>query len=233
MNKNDLPLSSKVIFQSPMVENVYKEFILSSKPINLKKYATAKPKHSLNDSKIYYIPIGPMPYHFSHGPGYDYQPYRLNSGVQGNKQPVPPQHPIINGPNVPQNFLQAFLQNFQKNPQNYLQKLPQNIQQNKQQNVPQNVQSNYRPNSIVPNRPQIVQQIVPQSVPHNVIASNSQPTPVPAVSLADTMMTRLNGHAYYFNGRPYNLKAYRASPKLNVDKHNLESHLFFNKNIIY
>ncbi|XP_055903936.1 uncharacterized protein LOC129939804 [Eupeodes corollae] len=218
LNRNDLPLSSKVIFQSPMMENVYKDIVLSSKPINLKKYATAKPKNSPKDSKIYYIPIGPMPYHFA-------------PVVNGNQQPLlPPTNPILNGPNVPPNFLQAFLQSFQQNP-------PQNYQQNRPQ-INYHPQPNYIPSAaanISPNKGQIPPQNV--QLVNTVIAPSSHhqapATPSSAMDLANTNMIRLNGHTYYFNGRPYRLKAYRAAPKLNVDKYNLNSHLFFNKNIIY
>ncbi|XP_046806416.1 uncharacterized protein LOC111690406 [Lucilia cuprina] len=71
-------LGSKVIFQSPSVENIYKEMIVSSKPLNLRKYSTRpKTKKTKKDSRIYYIPIPPLPYRFLPGIGYDYQPMKI------------------------------------------------------------------------------------------------------------------------------------------------------------
>ncbi|XP_037822110.1 uncharacterized protein LOC119610811 [Lucilia sericata] len=71
-------LGSKVLFQSPSVENIYKEMIVSSKPLNLRKYSTRpKTKKTKKDSRIYYIPIPPLPYRFLPGIGYDYQPMKI------------------------------------------------------------------------------------------------------------------------------------------------------------
>lgn len=71
-------LASKVIFQSPSVENIFKDFIVSSKPLSLSKYSTRpKTKKTKKDSRIYYIPIPPLPYRYIPGVGYDYQPMKI------------------------------------------------------------------------------------------------------------------------------------------------------------
>ncbi|XP_065358202.1 uncharacterized protein LOC135952268 [Calliphora vicina] len=71
-------LGSKVLFQSPSVENIYNELIVSSKPLNLRKYSNRpKTKKTKKDSRIYYIPIPPLPYRFIPGIGYDYQPMKI------------------------------------------------------------------------------------------------------------------------------------------------------------
>lgn len=70
---------SKVLFQSPSVENIYNDIIVSAKPLNLRKYSSRpKTKKNKKDSRIYYIPIPPLPYRFIPGIGYDYQPMKIN-----------------------------------------------------------------------------------------------------------------------------------------------------------
>ncbi|XP_037953853.1 uncharacterized protein LOC119683994 [Teleopsis dalmanni] len=72
-------LASKVIYQSPLMEKIYKEFIVSSKPLSLRKYSSGlKQKKTKKDSRIYYIPIPPSPYRYIAGVGYDYQPMKIN-----------------------------------------------------------------------------------------------------------------------------------------------------------
>ncbi|KAM7360220.1 uncharacterized protein ACRADG_004162 [Cochliomyia hominivorax] len=71
-------LGSRVLFQSPSVENIYKDLFVSSKPINLRKYSNRlKTKKNKKESRIYYIPIPPLPYRFIPGIGYDYQPMKI------------------------------------------------------------------------------------------------------------------------------------------------------------
>ncbi|XP_037943587.1 protein Skeletor, isoforms B/C-like [Teleopsis dalmanni] len=61
-------LASKVIYQSPLMEKIYKEFIVSSKPLSLRKYSSGlKQKKTKKDSRIYYIPIPPSPYRYIAG----------------------------------------------------------------------------------------------------------------------------------------------------------------------
>ena len=72
-------LGSKILFPSPSVENIYKDIIVSSKPLNLRKYSNRpKTKKNKKDSRIYYIPIPALPYRFIPGIGYDYQPMKIN-----------------------------------------------------------------------------------------------------------------------------------------------------------
>lgn len=71
-------LGSKMRFQSPSIENIYKDLIVSSKPLNLRKYSNRiKTKKNKKESRIYYIPIPPLPYRFIPGIGYDYQPMKI------------------------------------------------------------------------------------------------------------------------------------------------------------
>uniref|UniRef100_A0A1B0A7V9 Uncharacterized protein n=1 Tax=Glossina pallidipes TaxID=7398 RepID=A0A1B0A7V9_GLOPL len=71
-------LASKLIFQSPSMDNILKEFIVSSKPLQLRKYSNRpKIKKSKKDSRIYFIAIPPLPYRFVPGRGYDYQPLKI------------------------------------------------------------------------------------------------------------------------------------------------------------
>uniref|UniRef100_A0A1A9WNM8 Uncharacterized protein n=1 Tax=Glossina brevipalpis TaxID=37001 RepID=A0A1A9WNM8_9MUSC len=76
--KSRTHLASKLIFQSPSMDNILKEFIVSSKPLQLRKYSNhPKIKKSKKDSRIYFISIPPLPYRFIPGRGYDYQPLKI------------------------------------------------------------------------------------------------------------------------------------------------------------
>ncbi|KAI9578320.1 uncharacterized protein LOC119640756 [Glossina fuscipes] len=92
-------LASKLIFQSPSMDNILKEFIVSSKPLQLRKYSNRpKIKKSKKDSRIYFIAIPPLPYRFVPGRGYDYQPLkikpllldtRFSNKIMGDKNTLP------------------------------------------------------------------------------------------------------------------------------------------------
>uniref|UniRef100_A0A1A9V8S5 Uncharacterized protein n=1 Tax=Glossina austeni TaxID=7395 RepID=A0A1A9V8S5_GLOAU len=92
-------LASKLIFQSPSMDNILKEFIVSSKPLQLRKYSNRpKIKKSKKDSRIYFIAIPPLPYRFVPGRGYDYQPLKIkpllldtkfSNKIMGDKNNLP------------------------------------------------------------------------------------------------------------------------------------------------
>ncbi|XP_067618062.1 uncharacterized protein [Eurosta solidaginis] len=76
-------LASKVVFHSPSLANIYKEMIVSSKPLLLRKHGNgSKAKKTKKDSKIYYIPIPAMPYRYIPGVGLDYQPMKIKPILQ-------------------------------------------------------------------------------------------------------------------------------------------------------
>ncbi|XP_034487029.1 uncharacterized protein LOC117791399 [Drosophila innubila] len=74
-------LISKLLVQSPALDNVYMDYLVTSKPLNLRKYNN-KTKKTKKDSKIYFIPIPPLPYRYIPGIGYDYQPMKIKPIVQ-------------------------------------------------------------------------------------------------------------------------------------------------------
>ncbi|KAH8310340.1 hypothetical protein KR044_000857 [Drosophila immigrans] len=69
-------LISKVLVQSPTLDNIYMDYLVTSKPLHLRKYNN-KTKKTKKDSKIYFIPIPPLPYRYIPGIGYDYQPMKI------------------------------------------------------------------------------------------------------------------------------------------------------------
>lgn len=78
-------LISKLLVQSPALDNVYRDYLVTSKPLNLRnKYNKngSKTKKTKKDSKIYFIPIPPLPYRYIPGIGYDYQPMKIKPILQ-------------------------------------------------------------------------------------------------------------------------------------------------------
>lgn len=80
-------LISKLLVQSPSLDNVYMDYLVTSKPVYLRKYNKngSKTKKTKKDSKIYFIPIPPLPYRYIPGIGYDYQPMKIKPIVQDIK----------------------------------------------------------------------------------------------------------------------------------------------------
>lgn len=78
-------LISKLLVQSPALNNVYMDYLVTSKPLILRnKYNKngSKTKKTKKDSKIYFIPIPPLPYRYIPGIGYDYQPMKIKPILQ-------------------------------------------------------------------------------------------------------------------------------------------------------
>ncbi|EDW67897.1 uncharacterized protein [Drosophila virilis] len=77
-------LISKLLVQSPALDNIYMDYLVTSKPLNLRKYNKngSKTKKTKKDSKIYFIPIPPLPYRYIPGVGYDYQPMKIKPILQ-------------------------------------------------------------------------------------------------------------------------------------------------------
>ncbi|EDV91561.1 uncharacterized protein LOC6567781 [Drosophila grimshawi] len=71
--------NNQLLMQSPSLDNVYMDYLVTSKPLNLRKYnkSGGKIKKTKKDSKIYFIPIPPLPYRYIPGFGYDYQPMKI------------------------------------------------------------------------------------------------------------------------------------------------------------
>ncbi|XP_030080718.1 uncharacterized protein LOC111603612 [Drosophila hydei] len=72
-------LVNKLVVQSPTLDNLYMDYLVTSHPLNLRKYNKngSKTKKTKKDSKIYFIPIPPLPYRYIPGVGYDYQPMKI------------------------------------------------------------------------------------------------------------------------------------------------------------
>ncbi|XP_030371236.1 uncharacterized protein LOC115621667 [Scaptodrosophila lebanonensis] len=76
-------LVNKLLVQSPPLDNIYKDYVVTSKPLNLRRYKNgSKTKKTKKDSKIYYIPVPPLPYRYIPGIGYDYQPMKIKPIMQ-------------------------------------------------------------------------------------------------------------------------------------------------------
>lgn len=77
-------LISKLLVQSPALDNIYMDYLVTSRPLNLRKYNKngSKTKKTKKDSKIYFIPIPPLPYRYIPGVGYDYQPMKIKPILQ-------------------------------------------------------------------------------------------------------------------------------------------------------
>ncbi|XP_041447496.1 uncharacterized protein LOC111068811 [Drosophila obscura] len=72
-------LANSIVVQSPSLDNVYMDYVVTSKPLNLRKYNKngSKTKKTKKDSKIYYIPVPPLPFRHIPGIGLDYQPMKI------------------------------------------------------------------------------------------------------------------------------------------------------------
>ncbi|KAM8702964.1 hypothetical protein ACLKA7_005326 [Drosophila subpalustris] len=85
-------LISKLVVQSPSLDNLYMDYLVTSRPLNLRKYNNNnKIKKSKKDSKIYFIPIPPLPYRYIPGIGFDYQPMKIKPIVQDSSSTQSPQ----------------------------------------------------------------------------------------------------------------------------------------------
>lgn len=203
-------LSSKVIFQSPSVENILKDFIVSTKPLQLRKYSNRpKTKKTKKDSRIYYIPIPPLPYRYIPGIGYDYQPMKIKPLLVEPTSlveiPVTTDYPSFVNYGQPQNPYK-----------NYHQQLQNSYYQASQAMSPQQL-----------DKPQ-------ESNGHKTNYETKPPTASTApVAVAESKVFHVNRHDYYFNGRPFRLQVAHAGPRYNLTPQNLKSSFYFNKNIIY
>ncbi|XP_016959973.1 uncharacterized protein LOC108031247 isoform X2 [Drosophila biarmipes] len=77
-------LANRIVVQSPSLDNLYMDYVVTSKPLNLRKYSKngSKTKKTKKDSKIYYIPVPPLPFRHIPGIGLDYQPMKINPILQ-------------------------------------------------------------------------------------------------------------------------------------------------------
>ncbi|EDW43176.1 uncharacterized protein LOC6607421 [Drosophila sechellia] len=77
-------LANRIVVQSPSLDNLYMDYVVTSKPLNLRKYNKngSKTKKTKKDSKIYYIPVPPLPFRHIPGIGLDYQPMKINPILQ-------------------------------------------------------------------------------------------------------------------------------------------------------
>ncbi|XP_017082574.1 uncharacterized protein LOC108115576 [Drosophila eugracilis] len=77
-------LANRILVQSPSLDNLYMDYVVTSKPLNLRKYNKngSKTKKTKKDSKIYYIPVPPLPFRHIPGVGLDYQPMKINPILQ-------------------------------------------------------------------------------------------------------------------------------------------------------
>ncbi|XP_075147767.1 uncharacterized protein LOC142221819 [Haematobia irritans] len=206
-------LGSKVIFESPSVENILKEFIVSTKPLTLRKYPNRpKTKKTKKDSRIYYIPIPPLPYRYIPGIGYDYQPMKIKPLLVEPSSlgdgPISTDFPNYSPPQNPYKHYHQQLQN-----SFYQSGGPQQQQQLHHQK---------------PHHESTFNQI-----PVAVVTTKPSPTPSKPSNVAESKVYRLDRHDYYFNGRPFRLQVAHAGPKYNLTPQNLKSSFYFNKNIIY
>lgn len=215
------PLTTKVIFESPSVENIFKDFIVSSKPLTLRKYSTRpKTKKTKKDSRIYYIPIPPMPYRFIPGIGYDYQPMKIKPLlVEPSSLPEVPVTTDYPSYESYGGAIQNPYKNYQQQLQNsYLQAaLSSQLHPHQHQTKP--------PQYELPSR--IPSFVETTKVPATSSTSTSSP------SVVESKVYRLDRNDYYFNGRPFRLQVAHAGPKSKLTPQNLKSSFYFNKNIIY
>ncbi|KAI8046428.1 uncharacterized protein LOC128266638 [Drosophila gunungcola] len=81
-------LANRIVVQSPSLDNLYMDYVVTSKPLNLRKYNKngSKTKKTKKDSKIYYIPVPPLPFRHIPGIGLDYQPMKINSILQSTEK---------------------------------------------------------------------------------------------------------------------------------------------------
>lgn len=219
-------LSSKLIYQSPSMENVYKEFIVSSKPLNLRKYSNRpKTKKTKKDSRIFYIPIPPLPYRYIPGVGYDYQPMKIKPLLvdppEGAAEFVEMPMPMENVAYQKQPPQYNYNSNYQQQQQ---------LQNSYYQSLPPSLSSAYLPAPIQSAASRPILPIAAQSnkQPFNSIHGTESPA-----ALQDSKIYRVDRNDYYFNGKPFRLQVAHAAPKYNLTPQNLKSSFYFNKNIIY
>ncbi|XP_011186004.2 uncharacterized protein LOC105214336 [Zeugodacus cucurbitae] len=202
-------IASKVLFHSPSLANIYKEMIVSSKPLNLRKYSNgSKVKKTKKDSKIYYIPIPPMPYRYIPGVGFDYQPMKIKPILQEESS-------------LPSSSLNG-LNELTQMSAGSSEKATATI--NQQTTLNQKTQNNWHSpvdyvsiNYAIPNKKKIE------------IAANA---PID-VAGGESKLYSMDRGNYYFNGRPFRLQVAHAQPKNLLTPLNLKSKLYFNKKIIY
>ncbi|XP_050317558.1 uncharacterized protein LOC126751384 [Bactrocera neohumeralis] len=205
LSKPTSAMAAKVLFHSPSLANIYKEMIVSSKPLSLRKYGNgSKVKKTKKDSKIYYIPIPPMPYRFIPGVGFDYQPMKIK--------------PIVKEPSSGMKPLNGAAQTSSSNAG----KVTTNVDQHTATN--QKTKNNwYRPvdngstNYKISNKKEI-----------DIVANR----PLDFIG-ADSKLYLMDRGNYYFSGRPFRLQVAHAQPKNQLTSLNLKSKLYFNKKIIY
>uniref|UniRef100_A0A1I8PT74 Uncharacterized protein n=1 Tax=Stomoxys calcitrans TaxID=35570 RepID=A0A1I8PT74_STOCA len=209
-------LSSKVIFQSPSVENILKEFIVSSKPLSLRKYSNRpKTKKTKKDSRIYYIPIPPLPYRYIPGIGYDYQPMKIKPLLvePSSLADVPATTDYTPNYGTPQNPYKHYQQQLQNS--YYQTTMPGGHQQHHYHHQQQH------------------QDVTSSQIPVTVVPTKPPAPPLKPTDVAESKVYRLDRHDYYFNGRPFRLQVAHAGPKSRLTPQNLKSSFYFNKNIIY
>ncbi|KAH8242796.1 hypothetical protein KR032_002168 [Drosophila birchii] len=85
-------LGNRIVVQSPSLDNLYMDYVVTSKPLNLRKYNKngSKTKKTKKDSKIYYIPVPPLPFRHIPGIGLDYQPMKINPILPEAEVTTPP-----------------------------------------------------------------------------------------------------------------------------------------------
>ncbi|KAH8382037.1 hypothetical protein KR009_001562 [Drosophila setifemur] len=89
-------LGNRIVMQSPALDNLYMDYVVTSKPLNLRKYNKngSKTKKTKKDSKIYYIPVPPLPFRHIPGIGVDYQPMKINPILQETEAPTKAPAPV-------------------------------------------------------------------------------------------------------------------------------------------
>ncbi|XP_054747172.1 uncharacterized protein LOC129252988 [Anastrepha obliqua] len=206
-------LASKVLFHSPSLANIYKDMIVSSKPLHLRKHGNGpKAKKTKKDSKIYYIPIPPMPYRYIPGVGLDYQPMKIN--------PILHEVPLALSSMAP-NSMAGLNQLAHVSSGNAG---GSKISSNHHTSLNQMSENNHIP-------------VGKESAHHGSASKNeidvSASGPTAGNVAGESKVYRMHRGDYYFNGRPFRLQVAHAQPKNQLTPLNLKSKLYFNKKIIY
>ncbi|XP_004523486.1 uncharacterized protein LOC101455096 [Ceratitis capitata] len=200
-------LASKVLFHSPSIANIYKEMIVSSKPLHLRKHGNgSKAKKTKKDSKIYYIPIPPMPYRYIPGVGLDYQPTKI--------KPILQETPLASGSMTGLNEI-AHVSSGNGGAPTISSQQTTTLNRKSENNLAvfNNDMAAYGGANI------------------NEIQVNPYR---PTVSVGgESKFHRMDRGDYFFNGRPFRLQVAHAQPKNQLTPLNLKSKLYFNKKIIY
>ncbi|XP_011212595.1 uncharacterized protein LOC105232574 [Bactrocera dorsalis] len=208
LSKPTSAMASKVLFQSPSLANIYKEMIVSSKPLSLRKYGNgSKVKKTKKESKIYYIPIPPMPYRYIPGVGFDYQPMKIKPIVQEEALPSSGMNPLNEA-------AQTSSSNAGKATTTVDQHTATNQKtKNNWYRPVDNGSTNYK----ISNKNEF-----------DIVANR----PLDFIG-ADSKLYLMDRGNYYFSGRPFRLQVAHAQPKNQLTSLNLKSKLYFNKKIIY